>query len=132
MARRARVASASCVATATGVRCDAVTPFADGTVRLERREDNARVRLVMLPEVMERIILCGYPASDEPTSGTVPMMIARHRGRQAILAAVWLIGDNAKNVEFSRLADRDGHVQFEVACDGRVRRHSVPILGKVQ
>ena len=100
----------------------------DGPVRLEWREEQSRLRLCMLPEGIERVILCGYPAGDKADSGSVPMMIARQRGRQAVFAAVWLIGDRIGNVELNRLADREGRLVFEVKTDGHARGHLVPML----
>ena len=102
----------------------------DEMVQLEWREEEARLRLHMLPTGIERVILCGYPATDEPTTDTIPMTIVRQRGRQAIFAAVWLIGNKVANVEFSRLGDRDGYMVFQVNSDGRQRTHLVPILEK--
>lgn len=103
----------------------------DDAVRMEWREEQARLRLCMLPEGIERVILCGYPATDEPTSGSVPMLIVRQRGRQAVFAAVWLIGDQVKVLELSRLADREQRLTFEVRADDRPRQHLVPILPAV-
>ena len=99
-----------------------------GPVRLEWREEQARLRLYMLPDGVERVILCGYPATDEPQSSSVPMVIVRQRGKQAIFAAVWLIGDGVKNVESARMPDHEGRLVFRVSADGRQRRHLVPIL----
>jgi len=98
------------------------------TIRLEWMEDAATLRLCMLPDSVERVIFCGYPATDEPTSGSIPMTIVRQRGRQAIFAAVWLMGERVRQVEFSRLADRDGKMVFQVTADDRQCEHPVPIL----
>ena len=102
-----------------------------GPVRLEWREDQARLRLYMLPDGLERVILCGYPATDEPQTGNVPMVIVRQRGKQALFAAVWLIGDGVKNIEMTRMPDHEGRLVLKVSADGRQRRHLVPILAGV-
>jgi len=102
-----------------------------GPVRLEWREDQARLRLYMLPDGIERVVLCGYPATDEPKSGNIPMLIVRQRGKAAVFAAVWLIGDGVKNVDMTRMPDHDGRLVFRISADGRERQHLVPILAGV-
>lgn len=99
-----------------------------GDVRLEWREAEASVRLIMLNSGAERVILCGFPSTDQPDSPSIPMLIVRHRGDSAIFAALWLIGDGPKVAKLRQLSSRDGKLIFEVEGDGAKAVHLVPAL----
>ncbi len=100
----------------------------DEDIRMAWRGERARLRLHMLNPSAERVILCGYPASDEPDSGEIPMVIVRCREPRAVFAAIWLIGDRPTQVEFRTLPPRDGCLAYEVIADGHARQHLVPGL----
>jgi len=99
-----------------------------GPVRLEWREGEGRVRLQMLDPGAERIILCGFPYSNEPDPPTIPMVIVRKRGKTAVFAALWLTGNAIKKATLSQLPAHDELLVYQVDADGRQRRHLVPLL----
>lgn len=100
----------------------------DGRIAFDWRGEGARLRLQMLDPGAERVIVCGYPATDEPGAGTIPMLIVRRRGPSAVFAAIWLVGNEVKQARLTSLPGRPGQLLYEVQVDGRTRRHLVPVL----
>ncbi len=107
---------------------DAKSMQPKGPIQMEWREGEARLRLRMLDPGAERVILCGYPFSDEPDPLTIPMIMVRKQGKHAVFAAVWLVGDAIKRAELSQLPPHDGKLVYEVTADARTRRHLLPQL----
>jgi hypothetical protein len=89
----------------------------------------AAVRLHMLDPGADRVVLCGYPSTDELDCATIPMIIVRMKGKSAIFAAVWLTGRTPERIEVRPLLPRDDNLIYEVIADGRARRHLIPRLG---
>lgn len=102
--------------------------FRDGLLAFDWRSEGARLRLKLLDPGAERVIACGYPASDEPDAGTIPMLIVRRQANTAVFAALWLVGDAVNNAELKPLPVRPGYLVYEVHVDGRPQRHLVPAL----
>lgn len=109
---------------------DAVSYVPDGPVTFDWTDGEARLRLHMLDPGAERVILCGYPATDEPDTDTIPMVMVRRRAATAVFAAVWLIGERPADVTLRRLEPRDDKLFFEVTADGHARRHWLPALAE--
>ena len=99
------------------------------TLQLGWKDDKARLRLRMLDPGNARVILCGYPATDEQAPPTIPMIIIRTRAQRATFAALWLIGDDAQPATLKQLPAHDGKPVYEVEANGKTRRHLVPKLG---
>lgn len=102
--------------------------FQGGPIAFDWRADSARVRLLMLDPGVERVIACGYPATDKPGSGDVPMLLVRRRGTTATFAALWLIGERPEKATLTTLPPKADQLVYEVRADGRPRRHLVPAL----
>lgn len=107
---------------------DARSAQPTGDIALDFSEPGARLRLRMINPGAGRVILCGYPATDEAGSGHIPMVIIRRHGRQACFAALWLIGDKPREAVIRPAPPRGDCLTFEVHADGRLRRHLVPSL----
>lgn len=95
---------------------------------LEFRDGQDRLGLKLLGDGLERLILCGYPVSDQADSRSVPMVIARANASRAVFVAVWLIGANPSEVQIERLPEHEGRLVYRVVADGRPREHQVPKL----
>jgi len=91
-------------------------------------DEQARVQLHMLNLGIQQVIFCDYPSTDEQNSPTIPMIIVRNRDKRAIFVALWLIGDQVKNVELKQLPVHEDKLVFEVNADGIIRRHLIPVL----
>jgi hypothetical protein len=103
----------------------------EGDLRLTWKNDETAVHLAMLDPQADKLIVCGYPATDEPQSGAIPMLILRRQGQRALFAAVWIVGEAAREFAIRRLEARENRLQFEVTGDGRARHHFVPDLQHV-
>lgn len=99
-----------------------------GPIRMEWRDGEVRLRLQMLEPGTERVILCGYPSTDQPDSPSIPMMMVRKKDKQAVFAAVWLIGGEVEEIEFKALPRHDGMLVYQVKTGERTRKHLVPAL----
>lgn len=99
-----------------------------GDLRMTWANEATSLQLTMLDPEADQLIVCGYPATDEPDSGMIPMMILRRQASRALFAGVWVVGDGPSEVSILRLASRENRLQFEVKVDGRARRHFVPDL----
>lgn len=96
----------------------------------EWQDKHDRLGLRMLNTNLERLIFCGYPATDEPDSGSIPMLMARVNAPRALFVAVWLIGDAVADVQIETLPDHEGRLVCSVTANGNLRRHHIPKLWK--
>jgi len=110
---------------------DAVHFKVDGPIELAWQQGDVRVGLHMLDPGDARIILCGYPATDEPDSGSIPMTLVRRIGTEAVFAAVWTVGDKLPPVSLVQRDHRDGQLVYEVTVGQTSRVHLVPTLERV-
>jgi hypothetical protein len=94
----------------------------------EWRDGPDRLGLRMMRRKLDRLIVCGYPATDEPGSGNIPMLIARVQATQARFVAIWLVGDAPADVEIEQLPDHEGRLVFKVSAAGKTREHQIPLL----
>lgn len=101
-----------------------------GDIALGWREGDAHLRLHMLDPQAQRVILCGYPATNAPESPSIPMVIVRKEAKNAVFAACWLTGDVGNQVKIEQEGTRNGKIIFDVTIDGHTRRHLVPKLVK--
>lgn len=99
-----------------------------GDLRLTWKNDDTVLQLVMLDPKADQMIVCGYPVTDEPESGVIPMTILRKNSSHALFAAVWVVGEHRNDIEIRQLDSRENRQQFEVRVNGHVRRHFVPDL----
>lgn len=99
-----------------------------GTINLEWHNATDRLRLTMLNSEGTRLITCGYPATDQPNSANMPMIIIRRNTTATVFAALWVIGDRVSDATLKQLADHDGKLVFQVCSDNIVRKHLVPRL----
>ncbi len=99
-----------------------------GPIRMEWQDGEVRLRLRMLEPGTERVILCGYPSTDQPDSPSVPMMMVRKKDKQAIFAAVWLIGSEVEAIELKALPRHNGMRVYQVKAGETIRKHLVPAL----
>jgi hypothetical protein len=99
-------------------------------IQMEWKDGEVRARLRMLDAGADRVILCGYPTTDKADSPSVPMMMVRKKDKQAVFAAVWLIGSEIENVEFQALPRHDGKLVYQVKAGEVTRKHLVPALGQ--
>ena len=90
--------------------------------------DHPGIRLLMLDGGFERIILCGYPATDRPGSGSIPMMMVRAKAPKAVFAALWVLSDNVTDAKLEQLPDHEGKMVYRVQAFGRSMDHLVPRL----
>ena len=95
---------------------------------IEWRSGQDRLGLRMLNTGFERVIFCGYPATDAPDSGSVPMTMVRTRAAQALFAAVWVIGSQPSDVKIRQLPDHEQKLVFAVTAGTHTREHHVPRL----
>lgn len=109
---------------------DAKNCAPDGLITFDWRSEDARLRLIMPNPGAERVILCGYPAADQPTSGSIPMLLIRRQGKQALFAALWLIGDQPRQAALTSLPPRSGYLAYGVRADARTRQHLIPLLAQ--
>ncbi len=100
----------------------------EGDFRLEWRDSESRVRMIMLDGAFDRVILCGFPSTDRPDSESSPMVLVRRTGDHATFAAIWLIGDAPKNATLRQLSQHGGKLVFEVDTGNASRIHHVPLL----
>lgn len=107
---------------------DATSFKPGGPIAMEWQDGDVRLRLRMLDPGAERVILCGYPSTDRPDSPSVPMMMVRKNDRQAVFAAVWLIGSEIEEVEFKTLPGHDGMLVYQVKAGETIRKHLIPRL----
>jgi hypothetical protein len=84
------------------------------TIDLGWHHEDAHVRLMMLNPDAERVILCGYPSTDEPDCPLIPMVIVRTRTAHATFATVWLTGRSPRDVKLQALPDHDDQLVFKV------------------
>ncbi len=99
-----------------------------GPIRMEWQDGDVRLRLRMLDPSAERVILCGYPSTDQPDSPSVPMMMVRKKAKQAVFAAVWLIGSEVEEIDFKALPKHEGMLVYQVKTGETTRKHLVPGL----
>jgi len=99
-----------------------------GPLRLDWRQADAHLRLRMLDDQFERVVLCGYPSTDQPQSPAIPMVIVRKRGQDALFAAIWIVGDDVKDAQLKQLPAGDRTLLFQVNTDSRQQQHAVPRL----
>ncbi len=127
---------------------------ADGHWHAAWESDGVSLHLAMMGEPGTRIIECGYPATDRPDTGRIPMLIVRRKAAQTVFAAVYAAGaprlrgreresetrpasqtvqpppleGSPPGVKIERLADREGRIAIAVSLDGARRVHLVPAL----
>lgn len=100
----------------------------DEIIDLGWHHEDSRIRLKMLNPDAERVILCGYPSTDEPDCPLIPMVIVRAQTNRATFATVWLTGSAPEEVNLRALPDHDDQLVYEVISDGQSRRHWLPKL----
>ena len=65
---------------------------------------------------------------DTPNSANIPMLIVRKQAARATFVAVWLIGDNVKDVTIDSRPEREGKLVYEIRVGPHVRQHLLPKL----
>ena len=89
--------------------------------------DGVSVRLSMAGCPGTTVFECGYPASDQPGAGCVPMLLVRRTAARTAFAAVWTVGlGAASSASIEARADCDGYLTFGVRCGDIEREHRVP------
>jgi len=99
-----------------------------GPIKMEWRDGDVRLRLRMLERGTERVIVCGYPSTDQADSPSVPMIMVRKKAKQAVFAAVWLIGSEVEDTTLESLPTHDGMLVYQVKAGEVTRRHLIPGL----
>lgn len=99
-----------------------------GPVDLRWADGDIVLHLHMHAGGFESVILLDYPGSDRPDAGRIPMTIIRSRGKKAVFAAVWTVSSSPRVVKLVPLPSRQASFVWEVAIDGKPRRHLVPRL----
>jgi hypothetical protein len=84
--------------------------------------------LRMMRHGVDQLILCDYPATDEPASGNIPMLIARVHATRAQFVAIWLVGNAPGDVQVQQLPNHEGRLVLVVTAAGKRREHQVPVL----
>ena len=107
---------------------DAVSFEVERPIELAWQEGDIRVGLHMLDPGDAKVIHCGYPATDEPDSDSIPMLFVRRNGTQAVFAAVWTVGERLPSVTLEQRPDREGRFVYEVTVGDTTRVHLVPTL----
>jgi len=97
-------------------------------IQLEWQDGQDRLGLSLLNHGLERLIFCGYPVTDQPDSGNIPMLMARANAPRAVFVAVWLIGDAVPDVQVATLPDHEGRLVYRVTAKGKTREHQIPKL----
>jgi hypothetical protein len=102
---------------------------AEGAWGASWRSDGVYLRLDMAGSPGTQVVECGYPASDDPKTGRVPMLIVRRKAKETAFAAVYTCGrTEPAAVKLTTLPDRDGRLVFEVQTRGGRGVHLVPKL----
>ncbi len=93
------------------------------------RSGDVHLRLDMPGCPGTEIVECGYPATDEPATGRIPMLIVRRKAASTVFAAVYTFGRSGPgDVTLTVLPDRDGRLAFEVEAPAGRGVHLVPRL----
>jgi hypothetical protein len=93
------------------------------------RSGDVYLRLDTMAGPGTEVVECGYPATDEPATGRIPMLIVRRKAASAILVAVYTCGRSTPGeVKLTALPDRDGRLAYEVETPGGRGVHLVPRL----
>ncbi len=99
-----------------------------GELSLSWKNETSALHMTMLDPQADQIILCGYPATDEPETPTIPMMIVRRHADRALFAAVWSTAEKRPDIRIIPRGPREKRLHFEVFVNGQTRRHFVPDL----
>jgi hypothetical protein len=111
------------------LRAPRSTPLSAGRpISLDWQSGKDRLGLRILNSGFERVICCGYPATDTPDSGSIPMTIVRARTSRVVFAAVWLIGDRTRDVKFEQLPDHEHKLVYSLTANNVTREHHIPRL----
>lgn len=125
----------------------------DGVWHAAWESDGVRLRLDMLGEPGTQVIECGYPATDEPASACVPMLMVRRKAARTVFAVVYTAGgpslqqrgrestnrptnvdaqrtpvETLPAVKIVRRPDAEGRLVFAVEIGGHCSVHLVPGL----
>lgn len=101
----------------------------DDQFRIEWAEAPVRFAMTMAAEAGTKVILCGYPQSDEPNCATIPMAIVEHRAANTTFAVVYQAAKGPiPQVEIRAIENVDGRAVYQVKGPWGTQRHLIPHL----
>jgi hypothetical protein len=90
------------------------------------KRDDVYCRIDMLGQAGTTVTECGYPATDQPDSGSVPMLMVRRAAPRTTYVAVYTAGrDEPRAPTIRELPGQDNRLLYEVSCGGVTRRHVI-------
>jgi len=101
----------------------------DGEIRMQWHDGAVKFRMTLAGQPGTKVILCGYPQTDEPNCPTIPMVLVRRQAAKTTYAVVYqAAADNIPEVHLQGLPDSDGRRVYQVGGPWGSRRHLVPGL----
>ncbi len=93
------------------------------------QSDGVHLRLDAQGEPGTQVIECGYPATDEPAAGRIPMLLVRRKARQTVFAVVYTVGRALQGkVRLESCPDREDRMVWSVETAAGRGVHLVPRL----